>query len=42
MAIRFTEDFYKENKKLIHILVSRFDKPVPSRGMERKVLLFRY
>jgi threonyl-tRNA synthetase len=28
MAIRFTEDFYKENKKLIHMLVSRFDKPV--------------
>ena len=23
MAIRFTEDFYKENKKLIHTLVSR-------------------
>ena len=28
MAIRFTEDFYKENKDLIHTLVSRFDKPV--------------
>ncbi|MGI8831884.1 MAG: threonine--tRNA ligase [Nitrososphaeraceae archaeon] len=28
MAIRFTEDFYKENKELIHTLVSRFDKPV--------------
>ena len=28
MAIRFTEDFYKENKELIHILASRFDKPV--------------
>src|SRR5215203_6779882 len=28
MAIRFTEDFYKENKDLIEELVSKFNRPV--------------
>jgi threonyl-tRNA synthetase len=28
MAIRFTEDFYNENKEFISELVNRFDKPV--------------
>ena len=28
MAIRFTEEFYNENKEFIHELVSKFDKPV--------------
>ena len=28
MAIRFTEEFYNENKEFIHELVSKFNKPV--------------
>ena len=28
MAVRFTEEFYNENKEFIHELVSKFDKPV--------------
>jgi threonyl-tRNA synthetase len=28
MAIRFTEEFYRENKELIEALVSRFNRPV--------------
>jgi threonyl-tRNA synthetase len=40
MAIRFTEDFYKENKKLIHTLVSRFDKPVLVEVWEEKFFYF--
>jgi threonyl-tRNA synthetase len=40
MAIRFTEDFYKENKKLIHTLVSRFDKPVLVEVWKEKFFYF--
>ena len=28
MAIRFTEEFYNENKEFVHELVSKFNKPV--------------
>jgi threonyl-tRNA synthetase len=40
MAIRFTEDFYKENKKLIHTLASRFDKPVLVEVWKEKFFYF--
>lgn len=40
MAIRFTEDFYKENKKIIHTLVSRFDKPVLVEMWKEKFFYF--
>ena len=38
MAIRFTEDFYNENKELISELVKKLDKPVLVGDVERTIL----
>jgi threonyl-tRNA synthetase len=40
MAIRFTEDFYQENKKLIGELVSRYNKPVLVEMWKEKFFYF--
>jgi threonyl-tRNA synthetase len=40
MAIRFTEDFYQENKELIGELVSRYNKPVLVEMWKEKFFYF--
>jgi len=40
MAIRFTEDFYNENKEFVHNLVSRFEKPVLVEVWKEKFFYF--
>jgi threonyl-tRNA synthetase len=40
MAIRFTEDFYQENKELIGDLVSRYNKPVLVEMWKEKFFYF--
>jgi threonyl-tRNA synthetase len=40
MAIRFTEEFYKENKELIEELVSRFNRPVLAEMWKEKFFYF--
>src|SRR5918999_5189118 len=40
MTIRFTEEFYKENKEFIEQLVSKFDKPVLIEMWKEKFFYF--
>jgi threonyl-tRNA synthetase len=40
MAIRFTEEFYKENKELIEEIVSRFNRPVLVEMWKQKFFYF--
>jgi threonyl-tRNA synthetase len=40
MAVRFTEDFYNQNKEFVHNLVSRFQKPVLVEVWKEKFFYF--